>query len=654
MRTINTVEKLKVKNQKLKIQNSPSLIPLSILAFCFLNLLTGCIQRSELELAQECVGKSQVYYQHAVERYKTLISKGKDLDRLHFELGRLYFWRGEFDKAIQELKKTNFIQARKLLAVSYYWLADFTDALEVFSKQDTGDEEYLYYYGLTCEKLNLFDEALEVYKKIKYKDFLLLATSRINIIEKQVGALKIKDIDPRVYNIIQTAPKQNNYPQAGALILECDEKVEITAKDTQISSLHYIVKILNERGKEDFSEAHIEYDSTYEKVELEYARTIKPDGTVVEVGSRHIRDVSKYLNFPLYSNARVFIISFPEIAESSCIDYKLKIHRNQLINKKDFIVSYPLESAEPIIDAKFTLDLPASKGLHLKTLNEEYNDFKAKLKPEVKIQGDRVIYAWQFKDIPQIIPEPNMPASVEINPAILISSFDSWKEVYQWWLSLAQEKIRADTAIKEKVKDLIKGKVSQEDKARSIYNFCAKEIRYVAVEYGQAGYEPHQAYDIFKNKYGDCKDQAILLVTMLREAGLKAWPVLISTKEYYNLNHDLPAVFFNHSIACVQLKDKIVFLDPTCSTCSFGDLPASDQARQVLVFKEDNYEIQNGKFGEDPKWFTLDKGTKQYCIGYIEGYEYCNQQGGQRRVICGNMVVWPEENWGEEVLNKTA
>jgi hypothetical protein len=140
---------------------------------------------------------------------------------------------------------------------------------------------------------------------------------------------------------------------------------------------------------------------------------------------------------------------------------------------------------------------------------------------------------------------------------------------------------------------LLENENSQESQIRAIYNFCAQQIRYVAVEYGQAGYEPHQASDIFRNKYGDCKDQAILLVTMLKEAGCLAWPVLIPTKECYNLNEDFPAIFFNHCIVAVSMKDKIIFLDPTAETCSFGDLPEGDLNRQVLIFKEDGYQIQD-------------------------------------------------------------
>lgn len=562
-------------------------------ALFFFAFSSGCVKKSNnAQDPQGLVKQSQIYYQRAVNIYKDLIAQGKDLDRLHFLLGKLYYSHGEFKEAIEEFKKTNEIKGKKYLAISHYRLGNFTDALEAFNKEELLDGEYLYYHGLTCEKLNLFDQALGIYKKITSPEFSTPALERMNIIEKQAESVHIKDIDPQVYKVLENAPSSQEYPQAGALILYCDEKMEVSPQNTQVSSLHYVIKILNERGKESFSESQISYDSTYEKVELEYARTIKPDGTVVEVGSRHIRDVSKYLNFPLYSNARVYIISFPEIAEGSTIEYKVKIHRNQLINKKDFIVDYPLQSQEPIIAANFSITLPKERALHIKTLNERYNDFGANLKPDIQEQGKRLIYSWQFKNIPQIIPESSMPPSVQINPAMLISTFSSWQEIYGWWWKLAEDKIKADAAIKEKVSELTKNQDSQEDKIKAIYNFCAQKIRYVAVEYGQAGYEPHSASDIFKNKYGDCKDQAVLLVAMLKEAGLLAWPVLIPTKESYNLNEDFPAVFFNHCIAAVSLNNKTVFLDPTAETCSFGNLPAGDQERIVLIFTEEGYKIE--------------------------------------------------------------
>lgn len=565
-------------------------LKISIFAFCVLQLALGC-KTGGLTQADDYVRQSQVYYRKAVDTYKQSIVAGGETEKSHFSLGQLYYNHGDFAAAIEEFKSAKSAEAKKYLAISYFRAGNFTDALGIFGRDGMFDDEARYYHGLTCEKLNLFDSALDVYRRIKSAHWTAAASERIDIIERRTNPKLIGELDPTVSAVIGSAPSQEKYPQAGALILLCDEDIEIIDSDAQVSKLHYAVKILNERGKEEFSEAEVEYDSTYEKIELEYARTIMPDGSVFDIGSRHIRDVSKYLNFPLYSNARMFIISFPEISAGAVIEYKLKVLRNKLINKNDFVLSYPLQTQEPVISAKFTVSLPETKTLNMKLLNEKYNDFGADLKAGVEQHAGRRIYRWEFKDIPQIIPEANMPPDEQINPSIILSTFTRWEDIYNWWRELSAGKIAADNAIKNKVKALIKNLASDEEKTRVIYNFCAGEIRYVAVEYGQAGYEPHSAADIFKNKYGDCKDQAVLLVTMLREAGLDAYLVLIPTKDSYNLNPDFPSVLFDHCIAGVSLDKKPVFLDPTAETCSFGDLPAGDQGRNVLVFLDTEYKI---------------------------------------------------------------
>ncbi|MFC1658773.1 DUF3857 domain-containing protein [Candidatus Omnitrophota bacterium] len=580
-----------------KISKFFSRVCIFLLFFSVLHALSGCAQKpqpqsSQLDKARDYVKESRDYYQRAVAQYQDLIVQGEDSEQANFELGLLYYQGAEYELASQCLAKTESAQAKKYRAVALFKSGDYTEARDAFKKIDKPDSEALYYQGQTCEKLNLHDQALEIYRRVSQEPYRTLSQKQIQLITREGEDLYLEGIDPQLQEIIKSAPRQEKYPNAGALILFCDEEIELSPQNTAVFSGHVLIKILNERGKQDFSEIVLGYDSTYEKVELEYARTIRPDGLVVAVGSRHIRDVSKYLNFPLYSNARARIISFPEVTEGCVIEYKYKVYRNQLINEEDIVLSYSLQESEPIIQASFKLALPVSKPLHHKILNPAYNTFQAKLEPEVKEASGYREYSWEFKDIPAIIPEADMPPVSKINSVILLSTFDSWQEVYDWWWNLARDKIQADAAIKQKVADLTGDEEDIQDKIRAVYNFCAEDIRYVAVEYGQAGHEPHKAADIFANKYGDCKDQAILLITMLREIGVGAYPVLIGTDDYLNLEEDLPSVNFNHAIAAVQLEDGLIFLDPTCETCSFQDLPSGDQDRKVLIFTEQGYRIE--------------------------------------------------------------
>jgi tetratricopeptide (TPR) repeat protein len=535
---------------------------------------------------------SERYFQEAVDAYRASISRNDNAAQAYYRLGVLYYGRGAFNEARDAFVASGAEEARKFVPLCLYALGEYAQALKFFDEYDCDDDEYRYVHGLTAEKLNLYERALKQYAVITAGPWVDKARARIDAIDRREGGGDIARLDPALASRIDAAPGQEAYPQAGALVLSCDEHIEITPEATEISTLRYTVKILNERGKESFAETAISYDSTFERVEVLWARTIKPDGAVVDVGSRHIRDVSKYMNFPLYSNARARIISFPEVVDGAVIDYAVKVHNNELIDKKHFVIGYPLQSSEPILDARFTVSAPLDRTIRFKNLNAHYNTF-ASLDPLREEKDGMQIYRWQWKNIPQVIPEPQMPPDCEINPTILLSSFASWEEIYAWWWNLARDKMAADDAICAQVRELIAQAKGPEEKARAIYEFCARDIRYVAVEYGQAGYEPHHAADILRNKYGDCKDQAILLVTMLAEAGIEAWPVLIATRDYYDLDPEFPSMLFNHCIAAAEIGGTTVYMDPTAETCSFGDLPAQDQGRKVLMCMRDGYRIES-------------------------------------------------------------
>ena len=567
---------------------------LVFLFFLFIcSIASPVLGKSHLELANEYARESEHFFQEAVNEYNLALKDPlSNTSEVRFLLGKLYYRHGKYLEAIKKLsqvyeeEKDNFAVA-KLLALSHFMQGDYTQALAIFDKwEECKDDEFLFFYGKTCEKQNLFDQAIKVYGKITEGDYKLLASRRITAINAQIGVARVDEIEDRfIRNLIKNAPGQEGYPNAGAIILLDDEKFEILPDYTATDETHFIVKILNDRGKH-YGEVELDYDSTYEKVELEYARTIRPDGTIVPVGDKHIRDVSRYLNYPLYSNARVKIISMPEVTEGAIIEYKARWNINKLVNERDFSRHYGIQGYEPYLNQKLTIVVPVSYGFNFKSYNPEYTNYKADFSPKIKEAGDKRIYIWEFKNAPEIIEEPSMPPWQEIVPSLSLSSFKRWEDIYDWWWNLAKDKVNVDKEIERKVRELTKDKKTQEEKVRAIYHWVASKVRYVAVEYGQAGFEPHSAIEIFKNKYGDCKDQAMLLIAMLRCSGISAHPVLIGTRGCWVLDEEFPVLTFNHAIVAAEVDGKTVFLDPTAETAPFGDIPPSDQDRKVLVFYE--------------------------------------------------------------------
>ena len=516
---------------------------------------------------------------------QTLLKNPNDLET-RLKLAKFYYQFNDYDSVHKLLDGQTDDRARILLAQTLSKQKKYTQSLELFDQiGEQDDNEYMYIYAQTLEEKNLFPKAIKIYKLIKgeYEEQAKKRIKEIGLTVDEEIPQEIKELFSKHQGFVESRK------EAEAVTLLVAEDIQINEDNTSISDIHVVEQVLKEKGKE-LGEVVIGYDSSDERIELEYARTITPDGKVVYAGKENIRDVSKYLNFPLYSNARAFIVSMPAVEIGSIIEYKVRIFSSKLINEDDFTFVYRLRELQPIAEAKFVVSVPKKTTPKFKVFNQNYAK-GINLLPKKEIKDSTKVYSWEFKEVEPIIPEEKMPPAPFVNPATLISSFGSWQEIYGWWHELFKDKLELTDKMKEFTDRFLEGSEDDLEKARRIYEFCAQEIRYVAVEYGESGYEPHYAKDIFLNRYGDCKDQATLLVALMRYVGLNAYPVLIPTREVYPVDSKFPSVNFNHAIAVLEHDGEFIFMDPTSATTSFKDLPLDDQDREVLIFLEDGHKL---------------------------------------------------------------
>jgi len=573
-------------------------LPKLIVIILFLGSL-GCVQTPKGPSGDSVISLEELKgrYQELVTQHHQLLELNPDNLELRLKLAKLYYDFKDYSQVKEILESVDNKEAKVILVKALVKAKDYDYAIEIFEqlKPIPKDNEYLYLYGQVLEEKNLFPKALKIYKKVGVP-FKAKALERVKSIKVRV--------DDRIPEEVVAVSKQaeefiKGLEDEGAIYLLVDEEIEIKPDNTSVTTVHVIEKILQERGKR-LAEVEMGYDSTYEKIELEYARTITKDGKVIYAGGESVRDVSRYLNFPLYSNSRAFIVSMPSVDVGSFIEYKVKIHSSKLMNEDDFSFAYRLREGYPVFKTEFDLIVPSNRDINFKFLNKEYAE-GVSLEPKAIERKGKKIYSWRFDKIKSIIPEYSMPNAPDINPSILVSSFSSWDEIYKWWKSLYKDKLKLNKEVKDFVGELTKDATADYDKAKVLYEFVARNIRYVAIEYGESGHEPHYANEVFMNKYGDCKDQAILLVAMLKHAGLKGYPLLIPTRGTYPMDEDFPAVIFDHAICAVEIDGELIFMDPTAETTAFEYVPLGDQDRSVLVFTDDSWRIAKINTIEDNK-----------------------------------------------------
>jgi len=145
-------------------------------------------------------------------------------------------------------------------------------------------------------------------------------------------------------------------------------------------------------------------------------------------------------------------------------------------------------------------------------------------------------------------------------------------------------------------------------KIQALANFVQTDVRYVAIELGIGGWQPHAAADVFAHRYGDCKDKATLLATMLKEIGVDAWYVIVNTQRGAVTASTPPNMGFDHVILAIQLPagvedpgllalsthpklGRILFFDPTDGYTSLGGLPGPLQGGLGLLVTADGSAI---------------------------------------------------------------
>jgi transglutaminase-like putative cysteine protease len=129
------------------------------------------------------------------------------------------------------------------------------------------------------------------------------------------------------------------------------------------------------------------------------------------------------------------------------------------------------------------------------------------------------------------------------------------------------------------------------DKIKALFYYVSKNVRYMGLtpEKDRPGFEPHDVCLTFDKNYGVCRDKAALLVAMLREAGLNAYPVLISV----GVRRDpvVPDPDFNHAIVSVELeKGKYLLMDPTDENTR-DLLPTYDANQSYLVCRPEGEQL---------------------------------------------------------------
>jgi transglutaminase-like putative cysteine protease len=136
-------------------------------------------------------------------------------------------------------------------------------------------------------------------------------------------------------------------------------------------------------------------------------------------------------------------------------------------------------------------------------------------------------------------------------------------------------------------KRLFEGAQTPAEKVARIQEWLMDEVRYQQDYEGFiAGVKPHAAPVVLARRYGDCKDKAVLFITLAHLGGVQAHFALVRTRDAGPVVRDVPMQQFNHAIVYVPTQPGIAegrFFDPTVELLDIPVLRHDDQGTWSLV-----------------------------------------------------------------------
>jgi transglutaminase-like putative cysteine protease/tetratricopeptide (TPR) repeat protein len=331
------------------------------------------------------------------------------------------------------------------------------------------------------------------------------------------------------------------------------------------------------------------YESDSQAVQIRGVHVYHADGSVddsfdTRTGGANDPSIATYTSQATYE------VRFPRLQPGDVVELRYRVEDVAERNAyADYFgdIDY-LQSDEPVAHAEYVLITPKRRTFYFNKPAIVVGTRPGAAPPvteTVTEKGAQRVYRFVATNVPPALPEPLQPPYPQLLGHVHVSTYKSWDEMGAWYWGLVKDQFTADDEVRRRVAEITKGKTTERDKINAVYDYVVERTRYVALEFGIHGFKPYKSAQIFARGFGDCKDKATLIVTMLGELGIPATIVIVRT----GLKGDFetfPASLapFDHAIAYVPSLD--LYLDGTAEYSGSNDFPAMDRGALALQVNE--------------------------------------------------------------------
>jgi hypothetical protein len=411
---------------------------------------------------------------------------------------------------------------------------------------------------------------------------------------------------PAWLHALTNAPLPEHDDKTDAVLLYSEDTLTVVSMDKVKEHVRAAYKILRPGGRE-YGVVAVPLNA-HKKVTSLHGWSIPQQGADFEVKDKDSLEVApRGVEYgELMTDLKYRLLEIPARDPGNVIGYEYDTEEQPLLLED----AWHFQGSIPAIEQHYTLVLPQQWEYRATWLNH----------PEIQpAQSGSNQWNWTLRNVSGIRKEIDMPPLSGIAGQMILSffppggpgkkGFANWQQMGSWYLDLTQGRRDVTPDIKQSVQHITALSPTPLKKMQAIANFVQHDIRYVAIELGIGGYQPHPANEVYTHRYGDCKDKATLMSAMLNEIGVQSYYVIINASRGAVIASTAAHVdSFNHAILAIKLPDdvadstliavrndakygRLLFFDPTDDLTPFGQISGNLQENYGLLVAPDGGEL---------------------------------------------------------------
>ncbi|MEO3403562.1 DUF3857 domain-containing protein [Mucilaginibacter sp. CAU 1740] len=323
---------------------------------------------------------------------------------------------------------------------------------------------------------------------------------------------------------------------------------------------HIIREIVSETGIQNASQISVSFDPAYERLDFHDIivwRDGKPQNRLKASGFKVLADEQDLSNF-IYQGSFSALCILDDIRKGDRIEYSYTVTgRNPILNGK-YCDNLYFQWGTPISHHYTAVIASLQRKLNFKTFNNVP-------KPVITQNGGLTTYAYEGFQIPPAHDDDTQPSWYNERGFIQVSEFNNWADVVNWALSINPPSLNIKGTLGDRIVELKKEAGNDKAKYFRLATLTVQqEVRYMGIEIGEYSHRANNPEKVFKQRYGDCKDKSLLLVSMLKANDIDAQMVLVNADMNEHVEQYIPTAYaFNHAVVTANVNGKQVWVDAT-------------------------------------------------------------------------------------------